>query len=751
MGASYTYSIDGTNFQSSPIFNDLPAGTFTITVVNATPGTCNSSTTATITPSGGAISLLITNPAAACGAIDLTSATIVTGSDAGLTYSYWLNPEATVPVLTPNRITSSGTYYIKATSPAGCSSIKPVTIIINPEVDPDVSITTSSTSVCNDETIVFTATTLNEGTNPVFQWKVNGLNVGTNSNTFSSNTLKAGDIVSVSLTSNATCAILPVVNSNTITLDDELVTPAVTITSTSTSLCDGATILFTATPVNGGSNPIYQWKVNGINAGTNSNTFSSNTLNDGDIVTVVMTSSAGCTTTPVAVSNEITMTANQVASAVTIEPLYNSSCEGSLTTFTATPFNGGTSPSYQWMLNGQPVGTNSDSYTTNTLKQGDVVSVVMNSNAACVKNAQASSNAEIVKLSAAPALIVNNPVPLCFLSIVDLTAPSVTAGSDPNITLTYWQDPAALTQLPDPNKVSVSGTYYIMATTDGVCSIVRPVTVAFKPAPDATLEGGGNVCINSTQTIKVKLYGTAPFRFTYTDGDQTHIVNSIVSNTYDLPVNVSNSVTYTVLSVSDANCTNDRVNSSVVYNVQQPLEGMRYETVETYAFLPTNLKARQPGIDYTYNWQPDIGLNFSNTYDPVFNYGQSQDYTIIMTSPAGCITVDTLRVNVLNSTTDIRSDLYVPNAWSPNQDGKNDELFPFLINIRVLKYFRVFNRWGQLMFEIKDYTPSTDRLKGWDGLWHGVEQPMDVYTWTVEAEGKDDRHFKKAGNAMLLR
>jgi hypothetical protein len=402
--------------------------------------------TVNITLSGGDILLVTTNPAASCGYTDLTSATIITGSDAGLTYTYWLDPQGTIPMLTPDRVTMSGTYYIKATSVSGCSAIKPVTIVVNPEIDPDVSITASSTSVCNGSTIIFTATTINEVLTPIFEWKLNGAKVGTNSNTFSSNTLKADDIVSVTLTSNAACAVIPVVNSNTITLDDELVTPSVTIISTSTSLCNGATILFTAIPVNGGTNPSYQWKVNGGNVGTNSNTFSSNTLNDGDIITVVMTSNAGCTTTPVATSNEITMTAELVTPSVSIKPLYNSSCEGSLVTFTATPLNGGTAPSYLWSINGQPAGTNSDTYVANTLKQGDVVSVVMTSNATCVTTAEASSNAEIVKLSAAPALIVNNPVPLCFLSIVDLTAPSVTAGSDPNITLTYWKDPAGTDQ-----------------------------------------------------------------------------------------------------------------------------------------------------------------------------------------------------------------------------------------------------------------------------------------------------------------
>jgi hypothetical protein len=296
-----------------------------------------------------------------------------------------------------------------------------------------------------------------------------------------------------------------------------------------------------------------------------------------------------------------------------------------------------------------------------------------------------------------------------------------------------------------------------MATGEGgTCSIIRPVTVAFRPAPNAEIQGPSTVCVNTPQSLNVKLSGNAPFAFTYTDGNGSHTVQSIVSNTYELPVTPSGETTYSIVSVSDANCTNDRVNSTIVVHVEEALEAMRYETVDAFAYVPTDLKARQPGIGYTYHWQPDVGLNLNNVYDPVFNHGKSQEYTITLTSESGCSTVDTLLVNVVNEPNEpIKSDLYVPNAWTPNRDGVNDELYPFLVNIEVLKYFRVFNRWGQLMFEVKDYYPSgtgLDRhLRGWNGIWRDAPQVSDVYTWTAEAIGKDGRHFKKAGNAMLLR
>jgi gliding motility-associated-like protein len=91
------------------------------------------------------------------------------------------------------------------------------------------------------------------------------------------------------------------------------------------------------------------------------------------------------------------------------------------------------------------------------------------------------------------------------------------------------------------------------------------------------------------------------------------------------------------------------------------------------------------------------------------------------------------------------SDIFVPKAWSPNKDGKNDALYPMPVCIRELKFFRVFNRWGQLVFE------TNILYQGWDGIFKGQPQVMDVYTWTLEAIGEDGKVHKKAGNSVLIR
>ena len=80
-----------------------------------------------------------------------------------------------------------------------------------------------------------------------------------------------------------------------------------------------------------------------------------------------------------------------------------------------------------------------------------------------------------------------------------------------------------------------------------------------------------------------------------------------------------------------------------------------------------------------------------------------------------------------------------------NGDGHNDYLFPFTVNISQLKFFRIYNRWGQKVFE----TNNTGR--GWDGMYHGKPQSADVYTWVVEAVSVGGNIVKLTGNTVLLR
>jgi len=226
-------------------------------------------------------------------------------------------------------------------------------------VTPSVSITSNAASntFCTGQSVTFTATPTNGGSSPSYQWKRNGTNIGSNSPTCTYSSLNNNDVITVVMTSNLSCVSTSAATSNALTMTNGTATASVTMSASSGSVCGGNTVSFAATPVNGGSSPTYQWKLNNVNIGTNSPTFTSSSLNNGDQVRVVMTSSIGCATPNPATSNTITLivspplTPDITIASVPAHPTGN----GSPAVFTAVAVNGGLTPSYQWLKNGMPI------------------------------------------------------------------------------------------------------------------------------------------------------------------------------------------------------------------------------------------------------------------------------------------------------------------------------------------------------------------------------------------------------------
>lgn len=298
---------------------------------------------------------------------------------------------------TTKSVNTTSTNTVTATNSCGTSSASNAVAVNVNAVLPTISIGANpGTTICAGASVTFTANITNGGTTPAYQWRRNGLPVGTNSNTFTTTVLANNDQITCVLTSSATCATPASVTSNTLTMTvNPNLTPTITVTpSTGSTICAGTTVTFTAAITNGGSNPSYQWKKNGLNVGTNSNTYTDPALNNNDQVTCDVTSNATCLAVATVTSSTITMTVNpNLTPAVSIVAnVTNPVCAGTSVTFTATPVNGGTTPFYQWMKNGFPVGTNSSIYTDNTLNTGDIISCDMVSSILCFTTALANSN-----------------------------------------------------------------------------------------------------------------------------------------------------------------------------------------------------------------------------------------------------------------------------------------------------------------------------------------------------------------------
>jgi len=311
---------------------------------------------------------------------------------------------------------------ILTSSITGCIMNNPdtsnvITMVVNPNLPVSVNISASQNPVCAGTTVTFTATPVNEGTTPSYQWKVNGTPVGANLSTYTYIPLN-GDGVTCTVNSNATCAINNPVTSAPITMTvNPNLTVSVSIISSSNPFCAGSSVTFTATPNNGGTPPSYQWKVNGIGVGPDNQVYSY-FPNNGDVVTCVLNSNIACPVGNPATSNAITMIVNSnLPAGVTITAIPNPFCPGSSVTFNATPTNGGSAPSYQWKVNGINLGVNSSTYTYNPANN-DSVRCIITSNLNCVIGNPASSSMIIMSGTLAPIVTFTS----CFDTITTINA-----------------------------------------------------------------------------------------------------------------------------------------------------------------------------------------------------------------------------------------------------------------------------------------------------------------------------------------
>jgi gliding motility-associated-like protein len=478
------------------------------------------------------------------------------------------------PVIDTTYIAAApGTYTAFVTGEGGCTMTTNALVVIATVV-PSVTIDAPVTAVCAGSSATFTATPSNGGTTPVYEWQVNGVNAAANTAVFSSNTLADKDVVTCLMTSNAVCPSPATTTSNSIPITvSPLSTPAISIAASTTGICSGASVSFSATPFNGGNAPVYTWSVNGNTAGANSPSFSSTTLANGDIIACGLVSSASCLTVSTAQSNTIPITVHPtVAPSLTAEASATAICAGQAVSFKASLGNSIDQPVYQWQVDGMAVGSNSPGYTTSTLSNGDVVICQVTGDAGCA------------------------------------------IGSSGSIVMTVY------------------------------------------PLPQ--VDAGPAIALPAGQSI--------------------------------------------------------------------------------------TLSPQVTGDINTYSWTPGLGLSDSTILDPVASPVRTTLYTLTVTTAEGCTASGSVKVGVFGA-------LRIPNAFTPNGDGRNDIFYvlggPAGSSIMDLS---VYNRWGQKIFQVHDVLPA-DPAFGWNGTYNGSPSPSGAYVYSLTIRFADGTQQQLQGTVILVR
>ncbi|MGE5424062.1 MAG: FISUMP domain-containing protein, partial [Syntrophothermus sp.] len=206
----------------------------------------------------------------------------------------------------------------------------PITITVNPLNPVDITVTPSQNNVCQGATVTFTATATPAGGTKHYQWTVNNLPVGTDLPTYSYIPL-TGDVVKCEVNvSGLTCLTSNPKTSPPVTMIvNPNVATSVTISAAANPVCSGIPVTFTALPVNGGT-PVYQWQVNGVNAGTGLSSYTYMPAN-GDVITCNMTTSLSC-------ALPVNTNSNLISMSVIASPLVSyTRCTDTITSLNARP------------------------------------------------------------------------------------------------------------------------------------------------------------------------------------------------------------------------------------------------------------------------------------------------------------------------------------------------------------------------------------------------------------------------------
>ena len=326
------------------------------------------------------------------------------------------------------------------------------------------------------------------------------------------------------------------------------------------SICDGGNVNYSASGITGTFNYFeYQWNStggswSGIWGTSNPTNWTSG--NPGNVLYVRAVVTSGVC--PAAVSAPVNVTIVPILPvSVSIAASANPICPGTSVTFTATPTNGGT-PSYQWKLNGSNVGTNSSTYTTTSLANGNVVTCVMTSGVACVSGNPATSNAitmTVYTLSTAPTSI-SGTTTICNGGSTTLSVSGGSLGT--GASWQWYSGSCGGTYVGTGSSISVSPTtntdYFVSAV--GTCNTVgcACTTVTVRPTPTATISGTTTVCINaSTPIVTFTNPQSLPVTITYNinGSNQTTInVGASTSGSIAAPTGTAGVYAYNLISVA---------------------------------------------------------------------------------------------------------------------------------------------------------------------------------------------------------
>jgi gliding motility-associated-like protein len=304
-----------------------------------------------------------------------------------------------------------------------------------------------------------------------------------------------------------------------------------------------------------------------------------------------------------------------------------------------------------------------------------------------------------------------------------------------NAAAVSWSPAATLDNagILQPTASPLADTWYYITATEGICSKTDSILISIFPSPVADAGTDISVCYGKT----VSLAGSGGTRYQWSPATNFTTASDIATPS----LKARQTETY-FLTVWDSRGCESLVPDEVVVNVTPAVKLFAGRDTIVALNQPLQLSVTETssaGV-IAYSWSPPFYLDDAFSATPVANLPADQHYIVTGTTADGCEGTDDIFIKVYRG-----PEIYVPSGFTPNNDGRNDVLRAIAVGVRELRFFSIYNRWGQVIFTTRD------ARVGWDGRINGVEQPTGTFIWIAEAVDYKGNLITRKGTITVIR
>jgi len=293
------------------------------------------------------------------------------------------------------------------------------------------------------------------------------------------------------------------------------------------------------------------------------------------------------------------------------------------------------------------------------------------------------------------------------------------------------------------HNFTAPGLYVVTlnVTTQSNCTSSFSDSILVYRTPAPSIESRDTICINTAEPFIGLLQNAdtlTNWQWNFGNGQTSSQQNSIVTYTaagdYSVQLTAANKI----------GCTADTTKS--IHVVALPTATPSEDPITIPVGTGTNLLMNYTGDIERYTWTPPIRLSCTDCPTPFANPQYTTTYNVQLEDRHGCMNSGELTIIVVCG----KENVFIPNTFSPNGDGRNEVFYPKGTGLFRIKSMRIFNRWGEIVFEKKEFA-ANDASAGWNGTFKGKAASPDVYIYSMEILCENNTIIPFKGNVTLLR